>query len=116
MRGLTLAVLMALGASQAVLAEDAAPYDPYADMVVSDDIAALPQAVQDKRAALIAVTKSGDIEGLRAIFDAQKTQPTVSFGGPDDAVAFLKTESADGAGVETLAVLRDLLEAPYATI
>jgi hypothetical protein len=116
MRGLILAGLMVFAAGQTALAEDAAPYDPYADMVVSDDLSKLPQAVQDKRAALIAVTKSGDIEGLRAIITAQKTPPQVSFGGPDDAVAYLKTESVDGTGLETLAILRNMLEAPYAMI
>ena len=113
MRALLLAALMMLGAGHAALGQD---YDPYADMVISDDISALPQAVQDKRAQLIEAARSGDITSLKAIIDAQKSSPRVSFGDPEDAVAYLRTASADGEGIETLAILRDLLEAPYAII
>jgi hypothetical protein len=116
MRGLILAALMVFGGSATVLAEDAAPYDPYADMVISDDIKALPKPVQDKRAALIEAAKSGDIEALKAIFDAQKTPVQVSYGDPEDAIAYLKTASADGNGAQTLAILGELLDAPYAII
>jgi len=116
MRGVTLAVLMILAVGQQAWAKDKAEYNRFEDMTVSDDVTALPQAVQDTRAALIAVTKSGDITGLKAIFDAQGTPPQVSYGGPGDAVEYLTTASADGGGIETLAVLRNLLEMPYAII
>lgn len=116
MRAFLFAGLLAVTGCLTAQAEDAAPYDPYADMVVSDDIAALPKPVQEKRAALIAATKSGDISKLKAILDAQKAPPRVSFGDPEDAIAYLKTESADGNGVQMLAVLGELLDAPYAVI
>ena len=116
MRAFMFAGLLALGGGQAVSAQEAPPYDPYADMVVSDDLTKLPQAVQDKRAALIEATKSGDIAALKPIMEAQTAPPRVSFGDPDDAIGYLKTESADGGGLEILAILRDLLEAPYAKI
>lgn len=114
MRAFILVGLMALGGSGAVLAQDAATDDPYADTVISDDIAALPKPVQAKRAALIEAAKSGDIDALKAIFDAQKLPVQVSFGEPEDAIDYLKTSSADGNGVQTLAILGELLDAPYA--
>lgn len=100
----------------AALAQDEAAYDPYADMVVSDDLSALPEPVRRKHEQLIEATRTGDIEGLRAIIAAQDTPPNVSFGLPDDPVAYLKEQSADPEGRQMLALLRNLLEMPYAVL
>jgi hypothetical protein len=81
---------------------------------VSDDVSALPKAVQETRRQLIEAARSGDIEALRPIIEAQERPPTVSYGAPDDAVDYLRTYSADGEGLENLAILLDLLETPYA--
>ena len=89
------------------------PKDGY---VVSDDLGELPEAVREKREALIAAAKTGDIEALRPVFEAQKTPPNVSFGDPDDPIEHLKQESGDGEGIETLAILKKTLEAPYAAM
>lgn len=85
-------------------------------VTVSSDLSQLPEAVQQKRQDLIEAALSGDIEALRPIIDAQTAPPTVSYGGPDDAVDYLKTASADGAGIESLAILLNLLNAPYAVL
>lgn len=89
---------------------------PDEGFVVSDDVGALPAPVREKREALIAAARSGDIEQLRPLFAAEPVPPTVSFGEPEDAITYLKSESADGAGVEILAILRGLLDAPYAAV
>lgn len=89
---------------------------PENGFVVSDDTSLLPQSVQDKRLALIAAAESGDVVELKAIFDAETSPPTVSFGDPDDAIAYLKGESADGEGYEILALLADILTAPFAAV
>ncbi|MET3926399.1 hypothetical protein [Devosia sp. 2618] len=115
MRMITTA-LVALLLSGPALAQEAVSTNPYDDMVVSDDLSALPEAVRAMRQQLIDATKSGDIESLQAIIDAQDTPPTVSFGLPDDPVAYLKEQSADPEGRQILAVLRNVLEAPYAKI
>ena len=86
----------------------------YPDYTVSSDLSALPEAVRETREALVAAALTGDIEALRPIIEAQQYPPTVSYGGPDDAVDYLKSQSADGAGIEPLAILLDLLSAPYA--
>src|SRR5690606_21474617 len=64
--------------------------------------------------ALRKAALSGDMEQLAAVFAAQPAPVTVSFGDPADPIAHLKGESADGEGVEVLAILANLLSAPYA--
>ncbi len=97
------------------LAQDEATDDyDWPEYTVSNDLAALPEAVRKTREALIAAALTGDIEALRPIVKAQQNPPTVSYGGPDDAVDYLKTYSADGQGIESLAIMLELLNAPYA--
>jgi hypothetical protein len=86
----------------------------YPEFTVSNDLSLLPKAVARKRQELIDAALTGDIEALRPIVEAQANPPTVSYGGPDDAVDYLKTYSADGQGIENLAILLELLNAPYA--
>lgn len=86
----------------------------YPQFTVSSDLSLLPKPVAQKRQQLIDAALTGDIEALRPIVEAQANPPTVSYGGPDDAVDYLKTYSADGQGIENLAILLDLLNAPYA--
>lgn len=97
------------------LAQDA-EFDPFANVVVSDDLAALPEPVRAMREALIAATRSGDIDNLRPIMEGQDFPPTVSYGEPDDPVAYLRDQSTDPEGKPTLALLRNLLEMPYAIL
>lgn len=86
----------------------------YPEFTVSSDLSLLPKPVAQKRQQLIDAAMTGDIEALRPIVAAQEFPPTVSYGGPDDAVDYLKTYSADGQGIENLAILLNLLNAPYA--
>ncbi|MFD1252861.1 MULTISPECIES: hypothetical protein [Devosia] len=99
--------------STPVLAQEAAEWD-WPEPQISSDISALPPAVQEKRAALIEAARSGDIEALRPIIDAQKSRPNVSFGAPDDPVAFLKDVSEDDEGRQILGLMLDLFDQPYA--
>ncbi len=89
---------------------------PEGGYVVSDDSAALPAPVRDKRERILAAAAGGDISALAAIFDQEPAPPTVSFGLPDDPIAHLRQESGDGEGVEILAILANLLEAPFAAM
>lgn len=107
----TLIALLLIAPAQAQ--DDVETY-AYPEYIVSNDLSALPPAVAATRQKLIDAALSGDIENLRPIVEAQEFPPTVSYGGPDDAVDYLKTYSADGAGIENLAILLELLEAPYA--
>jgi hypothetical protein len=99
-----------LAATTSAIAEDLViPEDGY---VVSNDFTQLPAAVAAKRDALIKIVEAGDISALKPILDADQT--TVSFGGPEDRIAYLKEASKDGEGLEMLALLGDILEAPFA--
>lgn len=104
-------LLLAVLGGPAISAELVIPEDGY---VVSSDLSQLPEPVATKRAELIAAAQSGDISKLKAIFDAQSSPVTVSFGDPEDPIAYLKGESKDGEGYEILAILADLLDAPFA--
>ena len=86
------------------------------EMRIVEDPALLPPEVQETRDALIAVARSGDIEGLGDIIEAQGSTPTVSFGLPDDPVAYLKEASGDPEGYEILAILQNALEMPAAVL
>ncbi len=81
---------------------------------VSDDISALPEPVRAKRQALIDAARSGDIEALAPIIDAQESPPNVSFGDPDNALAYLREASEDDDGRQILGLLLDLFDQPYA--
>jgi hypothetical protein len=87
---------------------------PENGFVVSDDLSRLPEAVRSKLLQVHAIANSGDMAQLAPILTADRT--TVSFGGPDDPAAYLKQESADEEGLEILAILADVLEAPYAAM
>ncbi|MET0437156.1 MAG: hypothetical protein ABW043_06645 [Devosia sp.] len=81
---------------------------------ISSDFSQLPEPVRAKRQALIEAARSGDIDSLRAIMDAQKTPPRVSFGDPEDAIAYLKGASEDDEGRQILGLLVDILDQPFA--
>jgi hypothetical protein len=109
-RAVALAVL-AVTAVPALAQELEIPEGGY---VVSGDVSLLPEAVQKRHHELLAIARTGDIGALTAILDNDKT--TVSFGDPEDRTASLVEASADKEGVETLAILADLLEAPFAAV
>ena len=111
MRQLAFAALACLSLSLPALAQEDG--DPREDFRISDDLSALPLPVAQMREQLLAAARSGDIEALRPIMQAQQNPPTVSFGEPEDAVAYLKETSSDKQGFESLAILADLLAAPY---
>jgi hypothetical protein len=73
----------------------------------------LPPAVRDMRARLIAAARSGEIEQLRALMEAQAQPPSVSLGDPGDPIEYLKALSSDAEGREILAILLEVLEAGF---
>lgn len=109
---LTIALAAALALSAPSLAQDEEWVWPVPE--ISADISALPEPVQATRQALIDAARTGDIEALRPIIDAQQFPPNVSFGDPEDAVAYLKEVSEDEDGRQVLGLLLDLFDQPYA--
>lgn len=96
------------------LAQEPAEENVWPAPEISSDMSALPEAVQATRQKLIEAARSGDIEALQPIIDAQGVQPKVSFGDPDDALGYLRDVSEDGEGRQVLGLLLDLLDQPYA--
>ncbi len=81
---------------------------------ISSDISALPAPVQATRQKLIDAARSGDIAALKPIMDAQKYPPNVSYGAPDDALAYLRDVAEDDDGRQILGLMLDLFDQPYA--
>jgi hypothetical protein len=70
----------------------------------------LPEPVRAKRRQLIAAAKSGDLEQLRALMQAESAPPAVALGDPGDPIDYLKALSEDADGREILAILLEVLE------
>lgn len=76
----------------------------------------LPAPVQDMRNKLIEAARSGDIESLRPLMEAQAEPPSVSFGDPGDPIEYLKELSADADGREILAILLEVLQSGFVDV
>ena len=122
MRPIIVLVAVVLAAAFAALAISSAPATaqgleiPENGYVVSDDLSLLPPEVRKTHDDMLAAARSGDIQKFAKIMDAQPAPVTVSFGDPEDKIAYLKGESGDGTGVAIMAILANLLDAPYAAM
>ena len=77
------------------------------------DTKALPEAVKKTRDRLLKAAKSGNVDELRAIFKDFAEPPIVSFDDDGDAVDHIVENSGDGKGLETLAILLEVLETGF---
>jgi hypothetical protein len=112
MRLATLTFLAIAACASSALAQ---PLDvPPNGFAVSEDLSQLPEAVAQKREALLAIVAAGDIEPLGAILEADRTN--VSFGNPDDKLESLKQNTDDTEGLAALAILGEVLDAPFAAL
>lgn len=117
MRKFFLALAIAVFAATApVSAQEQAAEEGYVwpTPEISSDLSLLPEPVRAKREALIEAARTGDIEALRPIVEAQEFPPNFSFGAPEDGIAYLKETSEDGEGRQILGLLLDLLDQPFA--
>ncbi|WP_350333889.1 hypothetical protein [Coralliovum pocilloporae] len=80
---------------------------------VQTDLSRLPEPVRSTRDAILEAARSGDIEKLRPVLEANEVPPTLSFGGYTDPIDFLKESSGDPEGHELLAILIEILEIGY---
>lgn len=86
----------------------------YQNLEIRRDLSLLPEKVRQARDELLAAAKSGDAETLRPIIKRQTNMPVLSFGAVLDPILFLRDSSNDGEGRELMAIMIELLEAPYA--
>jgi hypothetical protein len=80
---------------------------------IQRDLSMLPAPVARIREQILEAAKSGDIERLRPILEANGVTPTFSFGGDADPIAFWKEASGDGEGREIMAILIEILESGF---
>jgi hypothetical protein len=76
----------------------------------------LPAPVRETRRQLIEAARSGDMEQLRALMEAEPDPPAVAFGDPGDPIEYLKALSGDAEGREILAILLEVLESGYSHV
>lgn len=81
--------------------------------VVSYGEEGLPKPVQRIRAQMLDAARSGDIEKLRPVLEANEVPPTLAFETIDDPISYLKDSSGDPDGREILAILTEVLEAGW---
>lgn len=87
---------------------------PSGPVTISRDLTQLPQPVRELRSKIIAAARSGDVSELGPIFALQPQPTALGQSQGSDPVVYLKQSSNDGKGCETLAIMLDLLDAPYA--
>lgn len=81
---------------------------------VEYDLAKLPEPVRRMHDRLIEACKTGDPEQLRQLLETGESATQISVGPVEgDPIAYLKTSSGDGGGLELLAILQDVLSAGY---
>lgn len=73
----------------------------------------LPKPVARLREQLLEAARSGDVNRLKPIFEANEGPPIVSFGEDTDPIAHIKKASGDKEGREVLAIMIEILEAGW---
>lgn len=76
----------------------------------------LPPAVAKTREAILDAAYSGDLARLKAVMQRNETMPSLSVNEIDDPIAYLKSQSGDGEGLELLAILTDILESSWVRV
>jgi hypothetical protein len=73
----------------------------------------LPDKVKAMRRRILDATRTGELDALRPVIEANEMPPAFSGGDTDDPIATLKLLSGDEKGREILAILQEVLEAGY---
>jgi len=84
---------------------------PSAAAEIITDLTRLPAPVARTRERLLAAARSGDLQQLAALMT--DSTPIFSFTDDKDPIAFWKANYPDSDGVEVLAILTMILEAPF---
>ncbi len=84
---------------------------PSAAAEIITDLTRLPAPVARTRERLLAAARSGDLQQLAALMT--DSMPIFSFTDDKDPIAFWKANYPDSDGIEVLAILTMILEAPF---
>jgi hypothetical protein len=77
------------------------------------DLARLPEPVARMRASILAAARSGNIDTVVTVMQQNDTMPVFTLGDQKDPATLWKTGYPDSDGLEVLAILISILEAPY---
>jgi hypothetical protein len=94
----------------------AKPAPPAADAALPEiitDLSRLPQPAARMRERILAAAKSGELKKLVTAMQTNETMPIFSLGDDKDPAAFWRKTYPDSDGVEVLAILVGILEAPF---
>jgi len=78
------------------------------------DLSLLPPAVARSRDRILAAARSGNLQGLAAIVQADET--TFTWSDERDPTGFRRANYPDSEGLEVLSILATILEAPFVHI
>ncbi len=101
--------------AQAQSGESAAPRSSTGPLILRSE-SDMPEPVRQMRRQLMEAAKSGDLDQLRALMNAQPELPAVAIGDPGDPIGYLKALSSDTEGREMLAILLEVLEAGFVRV
>lgn len=107
--------VVALTAPAQAQAEDAAAGETSSSPILRSETD-LPEPVRETRRKLLEAARSGDLDRLRALMEAQAEAPAVSLGDPGDPIEYLKALSSDAEGREILAILLEVLESGFVRV
>jgi len=94
-------------------ATDADKKPPTTPIETHKGLDGLPPAVVKMRQRLLDAAYSGDMQKLKVAAQTNETPPIFSVNEIGDPIAYLKSQSGDGQGLEILAILTDVLEARW---
>jgi hypothetical protein len=77
------------------------------------DLSRLPQPVARMRERILAAARSGELKKLVTAMQTNETMPIFSLGNDKDPAEFWRKTYPDSAGLEVLAILIGILEAPF---
>lgn len=80
---------------------------------ITADLSRLPLAVSRTRERILAAARSGDPRNLVAVMRANRAMPIFSLADDKDPIGYWKTNYPDSDGIEILAIVTNILEAPF---
>lgn len=108
------ALVLAAGIATTALAAADARGNHDARPPVQRDMSALPARVQDMRVSILRAASSGNLEEMRYVLERNEIMPVLSAGGKvDEPLKHWRDVSADGEGLEIMAVLIELLTSGF---
>jgi hypothetical protein len=77
------------------------------------DLSRLPDKVRRTRERILEAAKTGDLNKVVTVMQANEMMPVFNFGGEKDPAEFWKSSYPDSDGLEALSILIEILEMPF---